>query len=111
MDDFIETGLDVIQMDQKENMGLDLLGQQFGGRITFWCPVDIQATMAHGSTDEIREYCRKLVTTLGRPNGGFIARWYSDPAGAGHTQEAIDAMCEEFMALSRQERNRETKRP
>ena len=100
LDDLIEIGLDVIQMDQQENMGLERLGRQFGGRITFWCPVDIQATMAHGSLDDIRAYCRKLVTTLGRPNGGFIARWYSDPAGAGHSQDAIEAMCEEFVKLS-----------
>jgi len=102
LDDFVEIGLDVIQMDQQENMGVDLLGRRFGGRITFWCPVDIQATMVHGSLDEIRAYCRKLVTTLGRPNGGFIAQWYSDPAGAGHKPEAVDVMCDEFMKLSRQ---------
>lgn len=102
LDDLIETGLDVIQMDQQENMGLDLLGQRFGGRITFWCPVDIQATMVHSSLDEIRASCRDLVRTLGRPEGGFIAQWYSDPPGAGHSQQAIDAMCEEFVRLSKQ---------
>ena len=99
--DLIDIGLNVIQMDQQENMALDLLSQRFGGRITFWCPVDIQATMAHGTSDDIRAYCRSLVKTLGRPKGGFIAQWYSDPAGAGHTQEAIDAMCQEFLSLSR----------
>lgn len=102
LDDFIEIGLDVIQMDQQENMGLETLGRRFAGRITFWCPVDIQATMVRGSTEEIRQYCRKLVATLGRPTGGFIAKWYSDPAGAGHRQEAIDAMCDEFAKLSRE---------
>lgn len=102
LDDLIDIGLDVIQMDQQENMGLELLGQRFGGRITFWCPVDIQSTMAHGSLDDIRAYCRKMVKSLGRPEGGFIAQWYSDPVGAGHTQEAIDAMCQEFIRLSRE---------
>jgi len=100
LEDLIDAGLDLIQMDQQENMGMEFLGEKFGGRITFWCPVDIQATMAHGSLEDIRAYCRKLVTTLGRPQGGFMARWYSDPAGAGHRQEAIDAMCEEFLKLS-----------
>ncbi len=89
-------------MDQQENMGVDLLGRRFGGRITFWCPVDIQATMVHGSLDDIRVHCRKLVNTLGRPKGGFIAQWYGDPTGAGHRQEAIEAMCEEFVRLSKQ---------
>jgi hypothetical protein len=100
LDDLIESGLDVIHMDQQENMGLELLGQRFGGRLTFFSPVDIQQTMAHGSLDEIRAYCRQMVRLLGRPEGGFIARWYSDPVGAGHRQEAIDAMCEEFLRIS-----------
>lgn len=101
LDDLIEIGLDVIQMDQQENMGLDTLGQRFAGRITFWCPVDIQTTMVKGTPEEIRAYCRRLVATLGRPEGGFIAQWYADPEGAGHRWDAIQAMCEEFVALSR----------
>jgi uroporphyrinogen decarboxylase len=100
LDDLIEIGLDVIQMDQQENMGVENLGRRFGGRITFWCPVDIQATMTHGSLDEIRQYCHKLVNELGRAEGGFMVRWYDDPAGAGHREEAVEAMSEEFRDLS-----------
>lgn len=100
LDDLIDAGLDVIQMDQQENMGVEKLGKRFGGRITFMCPVDIQATMAHGTIEEIRAYCRTLVSTLGRPEGGFIAQFYSDPVGAGHRPEAVKAMCEEFLRLS-----------
>ena len=100
LDDLIEIGLDVIHMDQQENMGLELLGERFGGRLTFFSPVDIQQTMARGNLDEIRLYCRKMAVLLGRPSGGFIPRWYSDPVGAGHKPEAVDAMCEEFLRLS-----------
>ena len=100
LDDLIEAGLDVIQMDQQENMGLEVLGERFRGRITFWCPVDIQSTMARADPDEIRAYCRRMAKLLGRPDGGFMPKWYPDPAGAGHTQEAIDAMCEEFLKIS-----------
>jgi uroporphyrinogen decarboxylase len=106
LDDLIEAGLDVIQMDQQENMGLDFLGEKFGGRITFWCPVDIQATMVQGSPDEIRAYCQDLVAKLGRPEGGFIAKYYGDPTGAGHSKEAIAIMCEEFKRLSSEHGNR-----
>ena len=102
LDDLIEIGLDVIHMDQQENMGLELLRERFGGRITFFSPVDIQNTMARGSLDDIRAYCRKMVRLLGRPHGGFIPRWYTDPAGAGHRPEALDAMCEEFLKISRE---------
>jgi len=102
LDDLIEAGLDVIQMDQQENMGLKLLGERFGGRITFFCPVDIQNTMANGTMEQIRDYCRRMVSVLGGPTGGFIAMWYSDPVGAGHRPEAIAAMCEEFLKISRE---------
>ncbi len=97
LDDLIEIGLDVIHMDQQENMGLEVLGERFGGRITFFSPVDIQHTMVYGTLDDIRAYCREMARLLGRPTGGFIPRWYSDPVGAGHRQEAIDVMCEEFL--------------
>jgi uroporphyrinogen decarboxylase len=101
LEDLIEIGLDVIQMDQQENMGLELLGSRFGGRITFYCPVDIQNTMVYGTMDEIRAYCHKMVALLGRPNGGFIPKWYGDPVGAGHRQEAIDVMCAEFLEMNK----------
>lgn len=104
LDDLIEVGLDVIQMDQQENMGLEFLGKQFGGRITFWCPVDIQGTMVRGTVEDVVAYCRKLVNTLGRPNGGFIAKWYSDPVSVGHKPEMIEAMCAEFVRLSNEHR-------
>jgi uroporphyrinogen decarboxylase len=100
LDDLIEIGLDAVHMDQQENMGLELLGSRFGGRLTFFAPVDIQKTMIYGSLDEVRAYCRKMVSLLGRPEGGFIPRWYTDPAGAGHKREKIEAMCEEFIRLS-----------
>jgi hypothetical protein len=102
LDDMIDAGLQVIHMDQQENMGLELLGKRFGGRLVFYSPVDIQMTMARGNPAEIRAYCRKMVQLLGRPEGGIIPRWYTDPKGAGHSQEALDVMCTEFLAISRE---------
>jgi uroporphyrinogen decarboxylase len=99
LDDLVEVGLHVIHMDQQENMGVEYLGNRFAGRLTFFCPVDIQKTMVYGSLDDIRAYCRRLVIVLGRLQGGFIPRWYGDPIGAGHRQEAIDAMCQEFLRI------------
>jgi uroporphyrinogen decarboxylase len=102
LEDLIDIGLEVIHMDQQENMGLELLGKRFGGRLTFFAPVDIQKTMATGTMDEIRAYCRAMVNLLSKPEGGFIPRWYSDPVGAGHRQEAIEAMCEEFLKINQE---------
>jgi hypothetical protein len=98
LDDLIEVGLNVAQLDQQLNMGLEALSKH-KGRITFFCPVDIQAVMPHGTTAEIRRYCHEMFEKLATPHGGFIAQWYADAKGAGHPQEAIDAMCQEFMTL------------
>ncbi|MCL2362989.1 MAG: hypothetical protein FWC73_14405 [Defluviitaleaceae bacterium] len=99
MEDLIEIGLDVIDMDQQMNMGLDNL-QKFTGRITFFAPVDIQAVMPNGNPEEIKAYCRKMSEYLGTKAGGLILKWYSDPVGAGHSQESVDVMCQEFIKIS-----------
>lgn len=96
LDDLIEAELDVIQMDQQENMGVENLGRKFGGRITFWCPVDIQQTMIHGSVEDVKNYARKLMGVLGNYGGGFIGRCYPSPDAVAHTQENIAAMAETF---------------
>ena len=102
LDDFIEIGLNAIHMDQQENMGLGELSKRFKGRLNFFAPVDIQKTMCLGSMDDIRAYCRKMTKCFNTDKGGFIPRWYIDPVGAGHTQEALDVMCEEFLKISRE---------
>jgi uroporphyrinogen decarboxylase len=96
LDDLIEIGLDVIQMDQQMNMGLDLLSERFGGRITFWCPADIQAIMPNLGPKEIQDYTKQLVYKLGNFNGGFIGKWYPSPEAVNHSSENIKAMAEIF---------------
>jgi len=97
LEDLIDAELDVIQMDQQENMGVEDLAERFGGRICFYCPVDIQNTMVKGSLQDIRNYARKLIERFGCYNGGFIAKWYGAPEAAGHTPERIRAMAEAFV--------------
>jgi hypothetical protein len=72
-----------------ENIGVSQLGQVKDFPLKDW--------------NDIRAYCRQMANLLGRlPAGGFIPRWYTDPAGAGHRPEAIDVMCEEFLRISRE---------
>jgi len=99
--DLIEIGLDALHMDQQENMGLENL-QAFRGKITFFAPADIQTIIPTGDEEKIRAYCRQMAECLGTKEGGFIPRWYGDPKGAGHTKEAIDVMCKEFLQISRE---------
>jgi hypothetical protein len=97
MDHLIESGLDVIQMDQQENMGVDLLSEKFGGRICFWCPVDIQQTMISGTVRDVENYAKKLIDKFGSFDGGFIGKWYPSPDAVRHEWEKIDAMCRVFV--------------
>ncbi len=97
LDDLIEAGLQVIQLDQQENMGLKNLAQHFGGRLCFWCPVDIQKTMVQGTADEVRAYARSLIWEFGRCHGGFMAKWYPAAAALRHSAEKINAMAETFV--------------
>ncbi len=99
LDDLIECGLDVIQMDQQQNMTLDLLSERFRGRIAFWCPVDIQNMMIKGSCEEIKAYAREMFEKLATDHGGFLSGYYADPVGSGHKVEAIQAMAEVFTQL------------
>jgi len=97
LEDLIDAELDVIQMDQQENMGVERLSELFGGKICFWCPVDIQNTMVKGSVEDVRNYAKKLIDNFGKFNGGFIAKWYGSPKAVNHTEEKIKAMSETFV--------------
>ena len=96
LDGFIEASLDVIQMDQQMNMGLDLLSERFGGRITFFCPVDIQAVMPKSTPEQVANYAREMMYKLGKFDGGFIGKWYPQYQAVNHTKENIEAMGKVF---------------
>ncbi|MFZ2654616.1 MAG: uroporphyrinogen decarboxylase family protein [Victivallales bacterium] len=91
-----DAGLDVIQQDQQENMGLENLDSKIGGKLAFWCPVDVQKTMIGGSIDEIRAYVRRMIATIGNHHGGLVSMAYSTPQAVGHAPEKTASMCAAF---------------
>jgi hypothetical protein len=91
-----DAGLDVLQLDQQENMGLEALDACVGGRLAFWCPVDIQQTMVHGTIADIEAYVRRMIATLGSHHGGLISMAYSSPDAVQHAPEKTAAMCAAF---------------
>ncbi|HEY3379391.1 MAG TPA: uroporphyrinogen decarboxylase family protein [Armatimonadota bacterium] len=74
--DLVEIGLDVLQFDQIDIYDLDDLASNFGGKIAFFCPVDIQSVMPTGDEARIRAAARRMVETLGAFHGGFLAKDY-----------------------------------
>lgn len=94
-----EWGLNVIQQDQQENQGLENLDAAVGGKLTFWCPVDVQKTMVTGSVEDIRSYVKRMIATLGSHDGGLVSMAYSQPEAVGHAPEKTAAMCAAFREL------------
>jgi len=82
-DMFIEAGCDVLQLDQPTLMGIEWLGEHYGGKICFWCPVDIQTTMSSGNLDAIEDEAHRQVWHLGNYGGGFMVKAYQQPESIG----------------------------
>ncbi|MGQ9682186.1 MAG: uroporphyrinogen decarboxylase family protein [Anaerolineae bacterium] len=76
--DLIDVGIDVLQLDQPELIGVERLAREFGGRIAFYSPVDIQKVMQTGDKATIQNAARRMIELLGRFDGGFIAMDYGN---------------------------------
>lgn len=94
--DLIDVGISVLQFDQQQVHGLDTLAS-FHGRVTFWCPVDVQQVLPTLDRSKIESWARQLVDRLGR-GGGFIAGYYGNPQDLGVPREVQDWACEAFLA-------------
>jgi uroporphyrinogen decarboxylase len=93
----IEAGVDVLQFDQPELHGLDVLAaHQQSQRVTFWCPVDIQQTLPQRDEKLIRARAREMLEKLWRGRGGFIAGYYGDNASLGLDPIWQEIACDTF---------------
>jgi uroporphyrinogen-III decarboxylase len=99
--DLAGVGMQVLQFDQPTLAGIERLGREFGGQVTFWCPVDIQRTLQTGDRERIRAEARLLVERLGGHRGGFIAKNYGDLHGIGVEPEWDDWAYQVFAAAAR----------
>jgi hypothetical protein len=94
--DLIECGIDVLQFDQPRLHGIDALAA-FNGRVTFWCPVDIQKTLQTRDAGLIAAEAAELVAKLGAHGGGFIAGHYGGHQAIGLTSDVQDHACRAFV--------------
>lgn len=81
--DLIEVGVDCLQVDQPTLLGIERLGESFGGKVNFWCPVDIQKTLQTRDPAKIEAEARLLIDKLGSHGGGFIATRYGGDQALG----------------------------
>ncbi|MBN1346780.1 MAG: hypothetical protein JXQ73_29080 [Phycisphaerae bacterium] len=81
--DLIEVGINCLQVDQPTLLGIDRLGEHFGGKVSFWCPVDIQKTLQTRDPVKIEAEAKHLIERLGSFGGGFIATRYGGDEALG----------------------------
>jgi len=99
IEELIDAGLDVINLDQQDNMGIEYLSKRYKGRICFYCPIDIQTTV-NMLENEIRERVRQMVNAFASKEGGFIAKTYPQPTAINMSDEYLKIMTDEFKASS-----------
>ncbi|MEI6388695.1 MAG: uroporphyrinogen decarboxylase family protein, partial [Spirochaetota bacterium] len=96
---FIESGVDVLNMQQPRTYGIRELGKAYAGKICFLTTVDIQATLPRGDICEVRAEARELVESWSTPQGGLIVFNYGDSEAIGATDATAEAMFSEFYNL------------
>lgn len=97
IDDLIECGVNCLQFDQPRLHGIETLSNRFGGRVTFWCPVDIQKTLQTRDPKLIEEEAHLLIEKLGCFGGGFIAGYYNSNEALGLPLDVQDIACKAFV--------------
>ncbi|MCP4251318.1 MAG: hypothetical protein GY778_30145 [bacterium] len=96
LEELIDVGLEVINNQQPQTVGIDEFGSRYRGRICFEAIVDTQTTLPRGSHDDIREEAHRLLEAYGTPAGGFIASDYNDAEAINVTFERRLVMFEAF---------------
>jgi len=96
--DFVEVGVDVLQIDQPRLLGVDRLAREFGGKVCFWNCVDIQwSSRPEVTPAEARAEAQYMVEKLACFGGGLMARQYLQPWDIEMPPEKHQAIYEGFM--------------
>lgn len=97
LDDLIEMGLDVINLQQPRVVGIEEIGE-YCGRICFDTSVDIQQTLPFKDANAIREEARLLLHHWAHSNGGLIVSTSDNESALDIGAEKIQIMLNEFKA-------------
>lgn len=101
IEDLIEIGLDVINLEQPRALGIEEIGETYSGRICFAGPCDIQHTLPLNDPEAIRSEANLLLQCWGTNKGGFIAQDKSDVESYGGSKENSRIMMEAFIKADR----------
>ncbi|MCX7590236.1 MAG: hypothetical protein N2255_01270 [Kiritimatiellae bacterium] len=89
----VDAGVDMLEPIQTRAAGMDPreLKRDFGKHLCFYGGVDLQQTLAKGTTRQVADEVRMLIDVLGE-GGGYVL-------GPGHTYIQVDAPLENIMAM------------
>ena len=103
LDDLIEIGADILNLNQPDIFPLARLAEGFRGRVCLNCPIDHQTVALSGNEAEIRAYASRLCRELGTERGGYIA-YIEDYHSIGMSEanyQSIRRVFEEIRASGR----------
>jgi len=92
--DFIEIGVDMLNISQPNLYNIPELGQKFGGKVCFVCPVSYQTTSISGTREDIFKAVQALVDSFGRFNGGligYVEEYHSMGMSSANYQACVEA--------------------
>ena len=98
--EWIECGLDVVNLQQPTNLGIEEMGEMYRGSICFESLCDIQATLPFKSADEIRAEAALLLEHWATPQGGFVLSDYGDGNAIGVPIEKKRVMLQAFIDMA-----------
>jgi len=100
IEEWIDCGLDVVNLQQPTNLGIEEIGRRYRGRICFLSLCDIQTTLPFGTEEDIRREAKLLLEHWATPEGGFILGDYGDGAAIGVSDERKMLMLRAFCELA-----------
>ncbi|MHB9131445.1 MAG: uroporphyrinogen decarboxylase family protein [Armatimonadota bacterium] len=101
VEDLIEIGCNVMNLQQPRALGIEEIGRRYAGRMAFSSLCDIQHTLPFKSHPEIRAEAKLLLEHWGTPTGGFILSDYGDGEAIGVPLETKQVMFDAFREYDR----------
>ncbi len=95
LDDLVEIGVDILNLNQPDIFPLARLSEGFRGRVCLNCPIDHQTVALSGNEAEIRAYAARLLRELGTEHGGYIA-YIEDYHSIGMSEANYQSICKAF---------------
>lgn len=99
--DLIEIGLDVLQKDDPECIGLEKLAELCAKKLCIYSPLDIQRVLPKASKSVIRKEVKRMIKILGSCGGGLMGMVYTQPYAIGLTFTKFIIMEKAFRKFGR----------